>query len=485
MLDDAAVQGLYRCLLGRAPESADTIAAFRAYYPDFDAGRRAILTSDEFRALYAELDPAGRLAAPPRAILADALLRHAPPGPIAGAASCGGTLREGLRAMLARLARPDGAPLLAVAAGVIAPAHAHDLLPLQQADSVLIAQPDAPPAAFTLPEGGLAVRLPLAAGALAHFLTQHALRPQLAVFAGDGASRGAGRLADHASAAITAVLPCLADRSLIVLAGAARAQAAQIAAAFGDAPGFDWMDLHVMARGFWCLPVSYAQARAASPAAGAAAARFAPSLAVAAIMRNEAASIAHMLRSVLPIASFVALADTGSADGTIDAARAVLEEAKVEHVIASIPAGRFDDMRNAALDLIPPWIAWTLMLDADEALAAEDYPALLALLRASDADAIALPRYNFIDPAGHGETMAYPDRQVRLLRHAGQVLPRYSGAVHETVRGVRIGYPALDASAIGGGRGGPHIHHLVRRFRNPAEEQAKQEFYRELARQHG
>jgi hypothetical protein len=48
MITDQDVIELYRCLLGRDPESAGTVPAFRAYYPEFDLGRLAVLGSDEF-----------------------------------------------------------------------------------------------------------------------------------------------------------------------------------------------------------------------------------------------------------------------------------------------------------------------------------------------------------------------------------------------------------------------------------------------------
>jgi hypothetical protein len=56
--------------------------------------------------------------------------------------------------------------------------------------------------------------------------------------------------------------------------------------------------------------------------------------------------------------------------------------------------------------------------------------------------------------------------------------------VHETVRGPQAGQPPLDAAAMGGDRGGPHLHHLVRRFRTPEQEARKQDFYRDIARRH-
>ncbi len=135
--------------------------------------------------------------------------------------------------------------------------------------------------------------------------------------------------------------------------------------------------------------------------------------------------------------------------------------------------------------MVPDWIEWVLMLDADEELVPEDMAPLLALLAGAEAagghDAFALPRYNFPGADKSGEMIIYPDRQVRLLRHTPDRRVRYAGAVHETVQGAVFPSLGLDASAIGLGRGGPHIHHLVRRFRTPEEEEAKQAFYREIA----
>ena len=96
-------------------------------------------------------------------------------------------------------------------------------------------------------------------------------------------------------------------------------------------------------------------------------------------------------------------------------------------------------------------------------------------------DAYALPRYNFPSADKSGAMIAYPDRQVRLLRNTPDHRVRYGGAVHETVQGIGHRSLKLDAAALGLSRGGPHIHHLVRRFRTPEEEERKQAFYREIA----
>jgi hypothetical protein len=210
-----------------------------------------------------------------------------------------------------------------------------------------------------------------------------------------------------------------------------------------------------------------------------------PALAVAAIVRDEAVCVENMLRSTQGLASFYAVLDTGSADGTQALAQGYLGACGVPFAFAERDHAAFGDdfaaMRNAALAMVPDWVDWVLMLDADEEFPPEDHARLLALAASATHDAYALPRYNFPGPDKSGIMVSYPDRQVRLLRHTPDRRVRYSGAVHETVRGVAFGQPPLDAAAMGGARGGPHIHHLVRRFRSPAQEERKQAFYREIA----
>jgi hypothetical protein len=133
---------------------------------------------------------------------------------------------------------------------------------------------------------------------------------------------------------------------------------------------------------------------------------------------------------------------------------------------------------------VPDTADWVLMLDADEELCAEDHAPLLALLAGATCDAFALPRYNYPAADKSGEVAPYPDRQVRLLRHGCTPPIRYSGAVHEKVLDADISLLPLDASVLGQGSGGPHIHHLVRRFRSAAAEASKQRHYRAIAHRH-
>jgi hypothetical protein len=235
-------------------------------------------------------------------------------------------------------------------------------------------------------------------------------------------------------------------------------------------------DFTVRPIGGWFLPVTYTPPDDIVPPA-----RDGPKLWLAAIMRDEANSIVNMLHSIAPIAAGFVLLDTGSTDDTQARARAYLETLDKPLILQTHPADRFDTMRNAALDLVPGDADWVLMLDADEELCPEDHAKLLELLCHATYDAYALPRYNYPGADKAGEVTPYPDRQVRLLRHNRTPPIRYSGAVHEKIRDVNIGLLPLDASILAQGRGGPHIHHLVRRFRTPEAEAAKQLRYRAIA----
>ena len=234
--------------------------------------------------------------------------------------------------------------------------------------------------------------------------------------------------------------------------------------------------------GGWFLPVTYAptpettQPSTETPI---------PGLCIAAIVRNEQAAIVNMLASTAPAAASFVVLDTGSTDDTVAQADAYLRACGKPYVLETTEPGsaphRFDTMRNAALDLAPLGTEWVLMLDADEELCAEDRAALRTLLQTANQDAYALPRYNYIGIDKAGEVTPYPDRQVRLLRQTAENPPRYSGAVHETIRGAAVSRLPLDATALDQDQGGPHIHHLVRRFRTPEAEAAKQDFYQQIA----
>jgi hypothetical protein len=143
MLSELDVIELYRCLLGREPEDAATISAFRHYYPTLAHGRRAILASGEFAALFADAtgrpppgheDAAGRLAL----ALLDraAAIAQLPPPPPADPA---------IQASLAQFFSP-AATRLAVAVGHETDLRIDDLIPLGLPEcAILHVAPNFPP----------------------------------------------------------------------------------------------------------------------------------------------------------------------------------------------------------------------------------------------------------------------------------------------------------------------------------------------------
>jgi hypothetical protein len=455
VIADQDVIDLYRCLLGRAPESSGTIAAFQTYYPDFVQGRLAVLGSDEFsRVMTAQT---GRVAPE----LTRRFLQRA------GGAACLDQAhgQAGSADAMRMMIGSHGAVRLAVVIGRDGPCLDH-LLPLENAQAAVVQiAPDFPaflPQTAVLPSGATLFRIAFDPAGLAGFLCQAGLAIDVLAVLGAPAEWW------------DALLPCLAGRAILV--------------AGSDAVLPDWPELEaplhlpgvsVRFRGGWFLPVSYN-----APAPVESAELVMPGLAVAAIVRNEQNAIGNMLRSAAPLAGSFVVLDTGSSDDTYACAEAFLAASGTPFVLARAEPGRFDAMRNAALDLVPDTAEWVLMLDADEELCAEDRAAIRHLLATAAYDAYALPRYNYQGADKAGQVSPYPDRQVRLLRCRPDAPIRYDGAVHETIRSVAVGRLACDGGALGQGAGGPHIHHLVRRFRSPEAEARKQDHYRHIAAQY-
>jgi hypothetical protein len=479
-MTDQDVIDLYRCLLGRAPEAEDTIAAFRHYYPDFDIGRKAILESDEFRDYAARVtgrvgprgDVAGRVAF---ALLMQASGTRTP-------AASDDALRAGFALQIAGL---DQARLALMVGDDTDSASIDDLAPMGgEAAAVLhVASVPRPIAAARLADGTSLLTGPWRPEALCRLLAEQKQTLDAVFLLGPPAE----------AALLPVLLPLLSSRALLAIDLSARWGGAALSALvtavrsreapLGREPPLAWRGFAIHHLGSWPLPVRYAPRTATMPDPN-----LYPAVAVAAIVRNEASCVVNMLQSALPFASFYAVLDTGSDDATPALVQGFFASCAIPSAFAQIGHETFDDrfdaMRNAALDMVPDWVEWVLMLDADEEMAPEDTQALLALVEAGTHAAYALPRYNYVGADKSGQVTPYPDRQVRLLRHGQGRRPRYSGAVHETVRDVELGMPPLDASAIGGPAGGPHIHHLVRRFRNAEAEEQKQSFYRGIAKRH-
>jgi hypothetical protein len=184
-------------------------------------------------------------------------------------------------------------------------------------------------------------------------------------------------------------------------------------------------------------------------------------VALCAIVKDEALRVEAMLRSVAGVVDFACIVDTGSSDDTVSVCERVLSEVRVPHRIAHMPfLGDFSAARNKALDMVPDDIGWSLTLDADETIAPGDGPKLRALLGV-DADAWDMPRYNWLDEARSTVAPgAYPDYQRRLLRNRREKPLRYQRPVHEYVVGaIRVLQAPVNTGAGGGTLGGPHIQH--------------------------
>jgi hypothetical protein len=254
-------------------------------------------------------------------------------------------------------------------------------------------------------------------------------------------------------------------------------------------PSFVWEQRTIFCVRGWHLPVSYRAGSKEEAAALIERARLqrthAPKLAVGAIVKNESNAVLNMLRSIWPIASQIIVLDTGSTDGTVDIVDAFLRQSDIPHQLGHLTSDRFDVMRNAALDLVEPSMDWILMLDADEEIEPDDYEKIFEVMRTVTEDVIALPRYNYVSADKTKAVNPYPDRQRRLFRndHANPI--RYSGVVHETIDDRSTWNAPLNAALLNNEVGGPHIHHLVRRFRSPEEEAKKQMLYRLVQEKYG
>ena len=161
------------------------------------------------------------------------------------------------------------------------------------------------------------------------------------------------------------------------------------------------------------------------------------SLSVCLLTRNEASTVARAIRSVLGVADEVLVADTGSADGTADAAAAA--GAGVSHFAweDDFAAGRNHLVGRAAGD----WILW---LDAKEELATESHDALRHATAAGDAFGWFV-RIAHLDPAGRQNLGETADLRVFRrrpdARFVGRLHPRFEPGVSEAVKreGLKVG----------------------------------------------
>ncbi len=141
------------------------------------------------------------------------------------------------------------------------------------------------------------------------------------------------------------------------------------------------------------------------------------------IIKNEARVIGRCLDSVRPLIDSWVIVDTGSTDGTQAIIREQLSELPGE--LHERPWRDFAHNRTEALELAKGKAAYTLIIDADDAMEIESDALLPTLL----ADSYTIELRN----AG----IAY--RRTQLMRSS---LPwRYEGVLHE--------YPACDGAGPG------------------------------------
>ena len=164
------------------------------------------------------------------------------------------------------------------------------------------------------------------------------------------------------------------------------------------------------------------------------------------IVKNEQGWISKCLESLLPLASEVILADTGSTDNTLPIAQNFPKVRSFE-----IPwENHFGNARNQTIQkACEPWI---FSFDADERIARKDIENFRKLIELTDRDlnieAISIVRRDYVlNPSVSGfkpcvgeypeEEMNYPgyyeERMTRIFRNAPHI--RWSGSLHEMIDG--------------------------------------------------
>jgi glycosyltransferase involved in cell wall biosynthesis len=146
-------------------------------------------------------------------------------------------------------------------------------------------------------------------------------------------------------------------------------------------------------------------------------------LAVAMIVRNEAAKLAPLLADTAAFRDELVVLDTGSTDDTIAIARAA------GAIVYEAPwTDDFAAARNAAFEhCTSEWIMW---LDADDRLPKAVQAAISAIKETlTDGIDAVFAEYRLFDPTGEQLLMRY-DRERLLRRRAGL---RWAGAVHEAI----------------------------------------------------
>ena len=147
-------------------------------------------------------------------------------------------------------------------------------------------------------------------------------------------------------------------------------------------------------------------------------------LCVLLITRNEAATIANAIRSVLPVADEVILTDTGSTDATVEIARFLSPKVKIHHFPWT---DDFGAARTFAGRRVPPSCTWVLGVDADEELLPSSYDELRRCMMNPNALGYLVRLDNTLDETD--PTIRSDMTSVRLFRYLPDV--QFVGRIHE------------------------------------------------------
>ncbi len=159
------------------------------------------------------------------------------------------------------------------------------------------------------------------------------------------------------------------------------------------------------------------------------------------IVKNESEWIGQCLDSARGLVDQIVVVDTGSSDGTVEIARKHGAEVYFFEWNDDTSAARNESLKHANRD-------WILVLDADEAIARQDFDKVRELARSAEFDGFSLIQRNYTndtyredflwavnDPYAEskGFTGWVPKLIVRLFRNKPGT--RFEGVAHELVEG--------------------------------------------------
>ncbi|MCC7228765.1 MAG: glycosyltransferase [Fimbriimonadaceae bacterium] len=175
-----------------------------------------------------------------------------------------------------------------------------------------------------------------------------------------------------------------------------------------------------------------------------------PGIALAMIVRNDAARIERCLRSVKAVVEEMILVDTGSTDGTQDLARGL-----GARVVEKDWPDDFAEALNWAYDLVTH--EWTLRLDSDEWLLPDSIPILRSLTARDDIFAATIIREDYVSDGRFTETQALrlwrTDPEMRMIglvheQFPNQVLDRVSRGRMLADSQIRLGHDGYTEEAM-------------------------------------